>query len=192
MHDSPTARVRPWQSCTPPNWPAPPPAPETVTGATPTIVTVTFCSGDVVPTTTLPKSKRVGVIRNCGPTPMPLKSKANGWPFRVPDVLPLASPGAPGVNAYENVQDSPTASVRPWQSCTPPNWPAPPPAPETVTGATPTFVTVTSWSGDVVPSWTSAKSKPVGETRNFGATPLPEKSKLNAWPFRVPDVLPVA
>ena len=63
---SPTASVLPWQSWKPPKSPAAPPAIETTTGARPMFVTATCWSGDVWPTWTSPKSKRVAEMRNFG------------------------------------------------------------------------------------------------------------------------------
>src|SRR5581483_4649936 len=62
---APGASVCPWQSWDPPKTPAAPPARETTIGDEVAFVTVTCWSGDVFPTTTSPKSNRVGVIRNC-------------------------------------------------------------------------------------------------------------------------------
>ena len=76
---SPTASVLPWQSWKPPKSPPAPPAIETTTGPDPTFFTVTCWSGDVLPTCTRPKSRRVGVIRNSGlsATPVPLNANEN-------------------------------------------------------------------------------------------------------------------
>src|SRR5689334_4846582 len=170
---SPTASVLPWQSWNPPNRPAAPPAIDTTTGARPAFVTVTSWFGEVVPTGTSPKSKRVAETRNRGATPFPLKSNENGCPLIDPEVEPVSGPADGGVNWYVMWQVSPTASVLPWQSWKPPKSPAAPPAIETVAGATPTFVTATCWSGDVSPTCTSPNSRRVGEMRNLGPTPVP-------------------
>src|SRR6266498_3065208 len=61
--EAPGLRVVPWQSWTPPNWPAPPPAPFMTTGAPETLVMVTVCWAEVVFTGTSPKSRAVGVMR---------------------------------------------------------------------------------------------------------------------------------
>src|SRR5262245_11689073 len=97
-HDWPGLSVVPWQSCTPPNRPAPPPAPLITTGAVDTFVMVTVCDGDVVPMGTFANSNEVGERRNRR-TPLPLKVKLNGWPFHEPPVLPVTGPSAVGVNA---------------------------------------------------------------------------------------------
>src|SRR5262249_36200491 len=61
--DCPGLSVVLWQFCTPPNTPAAPPTPLITTGALDTLVMVTACCGDVVPTATLPTSIDVGEIR---------------------------------------------------------------------------------------------------------------------------------
>ena len=95
---SPTASVLPWQSWKPPKSPPAPPAIDTSTDARPTFVTETCWFGEVVPRITSPKSNRVGVMRNFGATPVPLKSNANGWPLIEPRVEPVSGPADGGVN----------------------------------------------------------------------------------------------
>ena len=61
-------------------------------------MTVTCWFGEVVPTGTSPKSKRVAETRKRGATPLPLKSKPNGWPLIEPEVEPVSGPADGGVN----------------------------------------------------------------------------------------------
>src|SRR5260370_38556370 len=70
---APELRVLPWQPWKPEKGePTPPPAPDITNGLDPMLVTVTVWLGEVDPTLTGPKSRLVGVIRNCGLTPVPL------------------------------------------------------------------------------------------------------------------------
>src|SRR5215471_16337326 len=62
-HECPGARVVPWQFCTPPKTPPPPPEPFMSCGAPLTFVTVMVCSSVVEPTGTYPKSRALGLIR---------------------------------------------------------------------------------------------------------------------------------
>src|SRR5260370_17340895 len=64
--------------------PTPPPAPDITAGLRPMLVTVTVWLGAVVPTWTEPKSRLVGVIRNCGLTPAPLGPTLESSPFQSP------------------------------------------------------------------------------------------------------------
>src|SRR3954470_11686198 len=61
------AIVRPWQSCVPPNCPAPPPAPLITMGAPEMFLIVTACCGLGVSSGWAPKSNDVGVMRNVFP-----------------------------------------------------------------------------------------------------------------------------
>src|SRR6516162_10920514 len=96
--DAPGASVVPWQSCTPPNTPAPPPAPLITTGKLSLFVIVTVCCGLVLPSGTSPKSSAVGLIRN-RLVALPLNVKLNAWPFQLPEVVPVTAPVVVGVNA---------------------------------------------------------------------------------------------
>src|SRR5260370_11148050 len=76
--------------------PTPPPAPDITAGLRPMLVTVTVWLGAVVPTWTEPKSRLVGVIRNCGVTPVALSVTVKICPFQSPlDLVPDA-PAAVG------------------------------------------------------------------------------------------------
>ena len=66
-HDFPGVKVVPWQFCTPPKTPAPPPVPDMTCGTWLTFFTVICCSVVVEPTGTNPKASDVGVIRKGWP-----------------------------------------------------------------------------------------------------------------------------
>src|SRR5260370_24050251 len=94
---APELRVLPWQPWKPEKGvPTPPPAPDISTGLGPMLVTVTVWLGQVVPTCTGPKSRLVGVIRNCGLRPVPLSVMLKFWPFQSPDEQVHARPAAVG------------------------------------------------------------------------------------------------
>src|SRR5258708_29637449 len=79
----PELRVLPWQLWKPEKGePTPPPAPDITTGLDPMLVTVTVWLGEVDPTLTGPKSRLVGVIRNCGLTPVPLSAMLKFCPVQ--------------------------------------------------------------------------------------------------------------
>src|SRR5258708_7946153 len=152
------------------------------------LVTVTVWLGEVDPTLTGPKSRLVGVIRNCGLTPVPLSVMLKFWPFQSPLEAVLAAPAAVGEKLKTVWQRARGVSGLPWQLWKPKKGePTPPPAPDISTGLGPIVVTVTVWLGDVVPNWTEPKSTLVGVIRNFGLTPVPLSVMLKFWPFQSPD-----
>src|SRR5258708_2608574 len=76
--------------------PSPQPVPDIAAGLRPMLVTVTVWLGAVVPTWTEPKSRLVGVIRNCGLTPVPLSVTLKFCPFQSPMEFVLAAPAEVG------------------------------------------------------------------------------------------------
>src|SRR5258708_39700950 len=97
--------------------PTPPPAPDITTGLDPMLVTVTVWLGDVDPTLTGPKSRVVGVIRNCGLTPVPLSVMLKFWPFQSPIEIVLAGPAEVGEKLWTIWQLAPELRVvrlQPW------------------------------------------------------------------------------
>src|SRR5260370_40124763 len=90
-------RVLAWQRWNPEKGgPGPPPAPDITTADEPRLVTVTLWLDDVEPMWTGPKSRLVGLIRNCGLMPVPLSAMLKFWPFQEPDEVVLAGPALVG------------------------------------------------------------------------------------------------
>src|SRR5260370_42677229 len=88
--------VLPWQLWKPEKGePTPPPAPDISTVLGPMLVTVTVWLGELVPIGTEPKSRLVGVIRNCWTPPAPRVVVVN-FPFLPPPAGVLVAPAAVG------------------------------------------------------------------------------------------------
>src|SRR5260370_24835591 len=78
---APELRVLPWQPWKPEKGvPTPPPADHISTRLNSIHASITFALFYVIPTCTGPKSRLVGVIRNCGLRPVPLIVMLDVWP----------------------------------------------------------------------------------------------------------------